>query len=85
MITEANKVGLNFEDHLLKAIKGNYKAKQHEEYQGFFKLLGDRVRKIYKHTFIHKSVKERYDSIRDYKPDPIKQYVKKYGWSNLTD
>ena len=85
MVKEASKSGLNFEDHLLKSIKGNSKAEQHEEYQGFFKLMGKRIRKIYKHTYIHKSVKERYDSMGNYNPEPLTNYIEKYGWDNLTD
>ncbi len=47
--------------------------------------MGKRIRKIYKHTYIHKSVKERYDSMGNYNPDPLTNYIEKYGWDNLTE
>ena len=85
MIDEAQKAGLHFENHLISRINGNPLAGQHEEYDGFFKVLGKRVRKIPKHTFIHRSVRERYNRIATYRPETLTRFINKYGWSNLLD
>ena len=85
MIKEVEAVGLVFENHLLARITENPLAEKHEEYEGFFKVLGKRIRKIPKHTYIHNSVKERYESLADYRPETLERFLKSYNWINLLD
>ncbi len=68
MIDEANKANLTFEPHLVSKLTGSPMAKQHKVYQGFYKLLGKFERVIPTTTFIHQSVKERYEKDAKYKP-----------------
>ncbi|NOZ08135.1 MAG: DUF2235 domain-containing protein [FCB group bacterium] len=81
MIGEAEKSGLQFERHLQRGLKGDPLADKHEEYDGFYKILGKRVRRILKSTPIHHSVKERYDKDETYRPKALERYLKKNDWS----
>jgi len=85
MIHEAEKTGLVFEGHLYSGLKGNPAGEKHEEYEGFFKVLGKRIRRIPRHTFIHRSVRERYDTLTDYRPETLTRFVDRYGWVNMVD
>ena len=84
MIKEAEKPGLSFEKHLKTRLKGHHLAEQHQEYKGFFKVLGKHTRKIPDHTFIHKSVKDRVAELPDYRPDTLRSFIKN-GWVNITE
>jgi hypothetical protein len=85
MINEAERSGLVCEQHLTSNLKGNHRAQQHEEYEGFFKVLGKHIRRIPKHTLIHKSVQQRYEAMPDYRPATLTRFIEKYGWCNLTE
>jgi uncharacterized protein (DUF2235 family) len=85
MINEASSTGLEFEPHIKSALNGSPTASEHQEYEGFFKVLGKYERKIYNYTPVHKSVKERFESKPDYRPKMLVEYVKKYGWTNIVD
>ena len=84
MIKEAEKPGLSFEKHLKTGLKGHHLAEQHQEYKGFFKVLGKYSRKIPTNTFIHKSVKDRTAEMSDYHPDALKSFIEN-GWVNITE
>ena len=84
MIKEAEKPGLSFEKHLKARLRGYHLAEQHQEFKGFFKVLGKYTRKIPDHTFIHNSVKARVDEMPSYRPDTLSDFVKN-GWKNLTE
>jgi len=81
LIKEAKEVLLNFEDFLLVS-NLNPKAKQHDEYKGFMRFLGEYQREIPNpeeiKTWVHSSVKERYEN-SDYTSAPIEEYVKNHG------
>jgi uncharacterized protein (DUF2235 family) len=83
MIEEAQTAGLHFERHLISHLNGSPLAEQHEEYEGFFKVLGKRIRRIPKHTFIHNSVRERYNRLGTYRPETLTRFINKYGWIHL--
>ncbi|GLX80034.1 hypothetical protein tinsulaeT_33740 [Thalassotalea insulae] len=84
LMTEAENSGLAF-DGLIhqRALKAehNVHASQHNEYKGKYKLLGKRIREIPRQTdnptYVHSSVKKRYQS--GYKSQPIENYIAKYG------
>ena len=84
MINEAEKPGLSFEKHLKSRLKGDHLARQHQEYKGFFKVLGKHTRQIPDHTFVHQSVKERFEEMQTYRPDTLKKVVNN-GWLNMTE
>lgn len=83
MMDEASKAGLEFEPHLARGLKGSHRADQNESYEGLMRLMGERVRKIPKSTFIHSSVKDRWEARTKYRPDNLDKFVKKHGWVNI--
>ena len=83
MLGEAQAWGLEFEEHLKASLRPHPLAKQHQEYAGFFKVLGKHVRKIPRRTFIHESVKERYTKQAGYRPDSLKRYLKRFPWDRV--
>ena len=85
MIGEANKSGLEFEKHIYSGLKGDPLAEGHDEFEGFFKVLGKYERRLYNYTNIHSSVKTRFENKPDYRPKMLLQFINKYGWANLTD
>ncbi len=75
MINEAEKAGLSFEHHLKQNLKGKATANAHEEYQGFYKLLGRHHRHIPKHTGLHPSVMERLEAIPKWQPPSLTKHL----------
>lgn len=84
MKKEAEKLNLEFQSHISN-VKINPLAEQNNEYKNHYKLLGKKIRKITPDTFIHRSVKERFDGNKDYRPKNLENYINEYGWENLTD
>ncbi|NOX48274.1 MAG: DUF2235 domain-containing protein [Chlorobi bacterium] len=83
MLDEAAKPGLELEKHIYTNLKGNPLAQQHDEYEGFFKVLGKYERRIYNYTPIHASVKKRFENKPDYRPKMLLKFINKYGWANI--
>lgn len=79
-IKEAQSKDLAFEDFLTVS-ELNPISKQHDEYKGAMRFLGKYVRRIPSiktiPTWVHSSVKERYEK-SDYISVPIENYIKKY-------
>ncbi len=77
--------GLEFEPHLRRRLKGDVRADQNESYEGFIKVMGEKVRGMKKRRdlSLHSSVKERWEKRKSYRPDNLKKFVKKYGWGQL--
>ncbi len=80
MVSEAGPFGLQLETHLKQQMKGDPLATKHEEYDGFYKVLGKRVRKILKNTEIHISVRQRYEQDSSYRPKPLMDFLKQNNW-----
>ena len=68
--------------NLIEQLGGSPMARKHKVYQGFYKLLGKFEREIPDDTFVHASVKERYDKDSKYRPKPLVKVVQN-AWSNL--
>jgi uncharacterized protein (DUF2235 family) len=83
MTREATKAGLEFEPHLARSLKGDAKAHMNESYEGFMKVLGEKKRTIPRSTFIHESVKTRWEGLRSYRPEKLEKVVGKYGWDRV--
>ncbi|MDY6816622.1 MAG: DUF2235 domain-containing protein [Pseudomonadota bacterium] len=84
MAKEAEKQHLVFNNNL--PTQTHATAGQHNEYKGKYKLLGKLVREIpapdKNRTFVHPSVKQRYES--GYRSAPIEQYIRRHGqWPPL--
>jgi uncharacterized protein (DUF2235 family) len=85
MLGEAVSFGLEVEGHLSSSLKPNPLARRHEEYQGFFRVLGTHDRVIPPGHFIHKSVKTRYGRKKSYRPRPLKRYLEEFpNWDHIT-
>jgi uncharacterized protein (DUF2235 family) len=85
MIEQAEVQDLSFESHLSSRLNGDPGAEQHEEYEGFYKVLGKRIRRITKNTHIHRSVRERYEAQAGYRPKTLTRYLDKYGWERMEE
>lgn len=84
MKKQASKKGLAFEAYL-EDVELNALSEQHEEYKKHYLLLGKHNREILPHTFIHKSVKQRFTQMESYNPKELVKYVDKYGWNNIDE
>ena len=60
MLSEANKFGLRFETHFLKAVVPDPTDKQHNERTGIYLVRGELVRGV--HGPVHRTVKQRWDA-----------------------
>ncbi|XPV77885.1 MAG: DUF2235 domain-containing protein [Desulfovibrio sp.] len=85
MLGEATKCGLELEQHIFEELKPSATATKHNEYKGFFKILGKHLREIPEYSLIHSSVKERFDNDSTYRPQNLVEYVRKCGWKELVD
>lgn len=84
MKKEAEKQNLQFQPHIENA-NLNPLAEQNSEESLLFKILGLKHRVIPTNTYIHTSVKERYEKT-DYRPKTLKKFLEENGgWVNLTD
>ena len=87
MIKEAEKVGLSIENHLKQrsaqhALKNPF-ARLHKSRNFFYELKRKYNRLIEEdngQALIHKSVKQRYEQNKRYRPTNLKRYLKKAGW-----
>ncbi len=83
MAREATGRGLGFEPHLASRLRPDPLAEQHEEYAGFYRVLGDHRRPIPRRTLLHESVRRRYRARRSYRPPKLVRYLEKYGWDRV--
>lgn len=88
LMKEAKSKGLNF-DHFLHPANLNATATQHDEYKGLMRFLGKYKRQIPDYndipTFVHSSVKARYEN-SDYTSTPIEKFIRKYNeWPAIED
>ncbi len=83
ILGEARKNGLEVESHLFSKLKPDPLADQHEEYEGFFKVLGKHERPIARGTYLHSSVRERYEGMSSYRPPKLVAHVRTHGWNHL--
>ncbi|MDF1674404.1 MAG: DUF2235 domain-containing protein [Vicingaceae bacterium] len=84
MKKEAELKRLEFQSHIAN-VNINPLAEQNNEFKKHYKLLGKKERKILPDTFIHYSVKERFEGDANYRPTNLLKYIGQYGWNNLTD
>lgn len=84
MKKEAEKQNLQFQPHIENVVL-NPTAKQNKEESLLYKMLGLEPRTIVPDTYIHVSVKERYEKMK-YESETIKQFLKDNGgWVNLVE
>ncbi len=83
MMGEAKSRGLTVERHLPQELTSNATARIHPSRRSFYRLKGKHVRPLdhgMGETFIHRSVKERWERDPKYRPVNLKAYVEKHGW-----
>ena len=85
MKKEAEKQNLQFQPHIENVLL-NPLANQHKEDKWMYKLLGQKPRNITPNTYLHVSVKERYEKMK-YESETLNQYLKTTNgeWRHLTD
>lgn len=83
MKKEAEMQQLQFQQHI--NVPTDTLASKHNEHKRIYKILGTHEREILSTTFIHVSVKERFDGNINYRPKNLLKYINQYGWNNLTD
>ncbi len=86
MIREAKN--LTVERHVKRALKEKNTANLHESRRNFYRIRKIMYREINHKkgdVLLHKSVKQRWDSDRKYRPKNLKDYIDKVGgWNNVT-
>ena len=84
MAKEARACGLGLEPHLLKRMQPDYRARQHNEYKGFYKAMRRKhVRDL--EPLLHVSVKQRWEDERvKYKSPGLQQLIERVGWAGVT-
>lgn len=86
MIKEAAKHDLKMEPHLSQSINKNANATLHNSRRSFYRIKSKFYRDIDHgkgEVLFHKSVKERWDSDRDYRPKNLEKYIDDNGWPKL--
>ncbi|MGI9271554.1 MAG: DUF2235 domain-containing protein [Woeseiaceae bacterium] len=86
MLTEANKLGLQFESHFLDSVMPDPTDRRHNERKGIYLARGELVRNI--QGPVHRTVKQRWDADNNYrkKSKALKKLLSSVGdnWDNIT-
>lgn len=83
MADEAGKFGLELEKFWLSQSDSDTLPKLNKSYRSFYRLREKYIRPIDHgrgEVLIHKSVKKRWDSDQNYRPENLKIYIEKHGW-----
>ncbi len=87
ILNEAKHAGLNIEPYIINSLsKGRDRGKLNKSKKHIFRLRSSIHRELIikdKPTFIHISVKNRYQSDENYRPPQLKKLVENEGWENL--
>jgi uncharacterized protein (DUF2235 family) len=87
MMKEAEAAGLSWEGHLGSSLRPNPLSTVHVSRRSFYRIKDKYYRPIDHElgdVLIHRSVKKRFDSDRDYRPQNLVRYLKVAGgWGNL--
>lgn len=77
IIREAKSQGLKIETHLLSSLKPNPTGKKNNEFKGLCKVRGKQLREIPPGSLIHKSVKTRYEELKEgYRSPAFRKFFK---------
>jgi uncharacterized protein (DUF2235 family) len=84
MSREARRFGLDFEPHLVYTSKLDFKARKHNSYKSFWKVLGRDRRDIPPEATMHDSVFKRF-RYTDYAPAQLRDWLEHRGgdWGTL--
>jgi uncharacterized protein (DUF2235 family) len=80
---EAAKFGLELEPFWIIAPNSSAIPKLNKSRRSFYRLRTKHIRPIdhgMGEVFIHKSVKNRWDTDKNYRPENLEQYIKAIGW-----
>ena len=83
MIREAEQSGLTIEPHLVSKLTENPLAKLHPSRRKFYRMRGEHIRDVdHKkgEVLIHKSVEQRWNADKNYRPANLRKYVDGNGW-----
>jgi len=83
MLNEAGRFGLTFETHLKKSLKKSPVASLHDSRRSFYRIRKKYYRAIDHgkgEVLLHRSVKQRWDKDRNYRPKNLVEYIQRSGW-----
>jgi uncharacterized protein (DUF2235 family) len=83
MMREASAAGLTLEPHLRERLKPNPSATLHQSRRHYYRIKKKYYRPIDHgrgEILIHRSVKQRWDRYRKYRPDNLEEYIDQHGW-----
>lgn len=83
MLKQASQAGLSLEPHISDSLSNGVKGTLHKSRTGVFRLKKPLSRPLFipgKPTLIHPSVRERYESDQNYRPEKLEQQVREFGW-----
>lgn len=83
MMREANASGLALEPHLRKGLKAKATAKLHISRRKYYRIKRKFFRRVDHgggEILLHRSVRDRWQKDRDYRPKNLKEYVEACGW-----
>ncbi|MBF9002508.1 DUF2235 domain-containing protein [Vibrio nitrifigilis] len=86
MLTEAQKAGLDFEPHLWDSLTEGEHGQLHESRASLYRFkrpLHRRLNVPDRPTFIHSSVKLRYEMDANYRPPQLETWVNQNGWDAI--
>jgi uncharacterized protein (DUF2235 family) len=86
MIREAEKCGLAIENHLPRSIKKSATATLHNSRRSFYRVKKKHYRQLGHNkgqVFFHRSVKQRWDNDKSYRPRNLLEYIDQFGWPKL--
>ncbi len=86
MLRQASAAGLTFETHLKQSLRPKATATLHVSRRSYYRIKAKSFRPI-EHgkglTLVHRSVKERWDRDKAYRPRNLVKYVNENGWSAI--
>lgn len=83
MMDEARAAGLALEAHLPESLRPSIKAPVHRSVRHIYRFRGKAARPLEvaaRATRFHHSVKKRWETDRDYRPENLRKYVDRHGW-----
>lgn len=88
MLQEAATAGLGVEQHLPRSLVPQPRARLHESRRHIYRSR-PRHRRTIEHghgeVLIHRSVKQRWESIEQYRPRQLKEYLQLHGWQGVIE
>ena len=70
---------MKFESFLVGSTQQHHRLRLNRSYKGFYKVLGKHIRSIPADERVHESVRKRFNSDPDYRPEPLTNWLAANG------